>query len=209
MKLVNIALLFSLVLVNTKALTQELPEAPQIGEEQEEPLPSPSTPAPGKEPSKEPSKGESKSPEEQASESAAREVGRVIGRKIGEDVVRQMSLPDRKALLERTRAAIRGEILRRYVFSQSPYMNSFVGSIMVLREGMNQEGFKCKELEIDLVYKVDRIYEKTTLCQTSTGEWNEFDVRDVDFPRRGEPTPGSGTGRGPRGPGAGGWLPPL
>jgi hypothetical protein len=206
MKLVNIALLFSLLLISAKALTQELPDNPESGDEQEEqPLPSPSTPASGKQPSS----GESKSPQDQASESAAKEVGRVIGRKIGEDALRQMSQPDRKALLERTRAAIRGEILRRYVFSESPYMNSFVGSMMVLREGFNHAGFECKELEIDLVYKVERIYEKATLCKTSTGEWSEYDVRDVDFPRRGEPTPGSGSGRGPRGPGAGGWLPPL
>jgi hypothetical protein len=80
---------------------------------------------------------------------------------------------------------------------------------MVLREGKDYAGFKCKELEIDLVYKVQRIYAKPVLCQEANGEWSEVDPRNVVFPRRGEPTPGRSSGKGPNKPGNGGWLPPL
>jgi hypothetical protein len=160
-------------------------------------------PSTGKKPESEKKpEGSISSSREQAEESAAREIGRVIGRKIGQDAVSKMNKVDRKALLERTRTAIRGEILRKYVFSESPFMNSFVGSMMVLREGKDYAGFKCKELEIDLVYKVQRIYAKPILCQEANGEWTEVDARNVTFPRRAEPTPGHSTG-------SGGWLPPL
>jgi hypothetical protein len=158
---------------------------------------------------KSPETNKTPTPREQAEESAAREIGRVIGNKIGQDAVSKMNKVDRKALLERTRTALRGEILRKYAFSESPFMNSFVGTMMVLREGKDYAGFKCKELEIDLVYKVQRIYSKAVLCQESSGEWAEVDARNVTFPRRGEPTPGRSSGSGPNKPGKGGWLPPL
>ena len=146
-------------------------------------------------------KKDAKTPIQQASESAAREVGRVIGRKIGEDAVNKMSEPDRNSILERTRAAMRGQILYRYVFSDSPYMNSITGYISVLKEGRDYQGNVCKHIELDLIYRVERIFDQIVLCQHQDGEWTETDIRDVQFPRRGEADPGR--------PSRGGWLPPL
>lgn len=146
-------------------------------------------------------KNEPKTPSQQASDSAAREIGRVIGRKIGEDAVKKMSEPDRNSILERTRSAIRGRILYRYVFSESPYMNSMTGYISILKEGRDYQGNVCKQVEIDLIYKVERIFDQIVLCLNHDGEWIETDIRDVDFPRRGEADPNRSSN--------GGWLPSL
>lgn len=231
MKITNILLILSLCFFSARSWSQEDPsgdsgdssaseispdsdsadegntEEGNTNEGSEEPE---KTPEPEKSPdsSKNPD-STAKTPQQAAEESAAREVGRVIGNKIGQDAVKKMNQVDRKALLERTRAAIKGELLRRYSFSESPYMNSFVGSVTVLRVGKDHVGFKCKELEIDLVYKVERIYARPTLCQEANGEWMETDVRNVIFARRGESKPGAESGNGPHEPGSGGWLPPL
>jgi hypothetical protein len=227
MKIINVFLILSLCFFNARSWSQEdtsgdsdsssgseispdtgsADEGSEVPEKIPEPEKKPETektPDTGKKPD-----NTAKTPQQEAEDSAAREVGRVIGNKIGQDAVKKMNQVDRKALLERTRTAIRGELLRKYSFSESPYMNSFIGSVTVLRVGKDHVGLKCKELEIDLVYKVERIYARPTLCQEANGEWLETDVRNVIFARRGESKPGAESGNSPHEPESGGWLPPL
>lgn len=144
--------------------------------------------------------GKEMTPTEQAAESAAREVGRTIGRKIGQDALNQMATEDRMAILERARAATRGEILRRYNYEESPFYNSLHGYVSVLREGKNSYGSLCLEYEIDLVYRVNRYYLRPLVCATTSGEWQETSSSEVHFPDRSFPLPGEGDG---------GWLPPI
>ncbi len=137
---------------------------------------------------------------QEAEESAAREMGRVIGRKLGEEANAKISTEDQMSILERTRAAIRGSLLRKYIFSESPYFNSIFGYISILRIGKNQEGFQCKEFEMDLVFRIERLYATVILCDSQEGQWHESDAFEVEFSRAGELSPGNNPGS---------WLPPL
>ena len=139
-----------------------------------------------------------KSPTAFAAEAAAKEVGRVIGRSIGQDVLNQMTHDDQRAVLDRARAATRGDMLARYSYDQSPYFNTLYGYISVIRQGNTQQGQLCLEYEIDLVVRVNRYFMHTILCEQFDGSWRETSAAYVTFPVRTYPDPGNG-----------GWLPPV
>ncbi|GIL16917.1 MAG: hypothetical protein BroJett040_06680 [Oligoflexia bacterium] len=138
-----------------------------------------------------------------AREAAVREVGRIIGRKIGYDIVRQMSPSDRKALLDRERAALRGALLFQYAFQGSTYRNQMQGYIMVTREGVNTSGRLCRELEMDLIFQMQEHFELATACLNEMKEWEITPAEQIHFPPRGANGPDLTPGRG------GGWLPPV
>jgi len=156
------------------------------------------------------SKNPGKTPVQQATEAAAREVGRVIGNKIGKDSMNQMTTDDKRAILERARAATRGEMIKKYNFEDSPYYNEVAGYISVLREGINRKGNRCLQYEIDLVYRVDRLFLQPVMCEISADQWSEFLLSEIIFPNRGpsDPFPGSSSPFPTPGD-PGGWLPPL
>ncbi len=137
-------------------------------------------------------------PQQNAADAAARQVGRVIGDNIGYEVINQMKEPDRFALLERARAATRGTMIKKYNFESSPYYNELSGYITVLREGKSNQGERCLQYEIDLVYRVQRYFLQPALCQAFSGDWYESSLARITFPDRGAGSPVPG-----------GWLPPI
>lgn len=137
-----------------------------------------------------------------ARDAATREVGRVIGRKIGQEIVSKMTLEDRISLLNAERAALRGHLLQQYIFERATNRNQFRGYIIVTREGENNRGQLCRELEMDLIVNLVRYFERSVGCLGTDGEWRRVSPQSVRF-----------NSRGPTGPdvnrGGGGWLPPL
>ena len=142
-----------------------------------------------------------KTSEQQATDAAAREVGRVIGEKIGQDAVSQMTPEDRKTILDRARAATSAERLKKFNFEDSPYYNEITGYIMVLKEGHNQQNDHCLQYQIDLVFRVNRIFVQPVLCEITSDQWIVTPISEIIFNLNGPTSPNL--------PVPGGWLPPL
>ncbi|MBV2167776.1 MAG: hypothetical protein KUL82_03625 [Bdellovibrio sp.] len=130
-----------------------------------------------------------------------REVGRVIGGHIGREIINSLSPRDRLSFLEVGRQALRGSLLMRYAFQGSDFRNRVYGYMMTTREGRDGSGRLCREIEMDLIYQLQRHYERSVACLDADGSWEPTAEGAVNFPPRG--TPGVPPGAG------GGWLPPL
>lgn len=119
------------------------------------------------------------------------------------DIIRNMTKQDRLAYLNAERMALRADLLRRYAFfQQNTSGNGYVRSV---REGEDQEGNFCRQLEADLILNLSRQYFQAAVCEIE-GQWIQVSISQVRFSdsRQGLPQKPSLPGRG-----KGGWLPPL
>lgn len=119
------------------------------------------------------------------------------------DIIRNMTKQDRLAYLNAERMALRADLLRRYAFfQQNSSENGYVRSV---REGEDQEGNLCRQLEVDLILNLSRQYFQAAVCEIE-GQLIQVPISQIHFldSHQGSLQKPSLPGRG-----KGGWLPPL
>lgn len=151
-----------------------------------------------------------------AYQAAEREAGRIVA----QQAMAKMQQQDRNAVLNKYRDALRGELLKKYAFDSMFGPKKMYGYVIATREGHDRAGNYCRELEMDIIYNLERHFERNISCFYQDKMWHPTAESDVNFkssdarPNPGNPSVGNGTSPTspfPTNPSPvkGGWLPPF
>ena len=139
------------------------------------------------------------------------------GRIVAQQAMAKVKPQDKNAMIKKYRDSLRGEILKKYVLETMNGPKKTYGYIMAVREGHDYAGNYCREIEIDMIYDLERHFERNTACFYQDKQWHQTDPINVRFKSNtNRPLPGNPSVGGSRNPfpsapkvGTGGWLPPF
>lgn len=137
------------------------------------------------------------------------------GRIVAQQAMAKVKPQDKNAMIKKYRDSLRGEILKKYVLETMNGPKKTYGYVMAVREGHDYAGNYCREIEIDMIYDLERHFERNTACFYQDKQWHPTDPINVRFKSNtNRPLPGNPSVGGSRNPfpsapkvGKGGWLP--